>query len=121
MSTSAKDNTSRAEPKSDSRPTKVTDLPSQAKDASPGAGRIVHDSRGNAVWSWDKGGDPSSTASTSKMLKKLDLANLRVEDAAQPEEHPETKNGGSGYGPGYNPYDRTSPVRVAPGKKPSRG
>lgn len=92
----------------------------KTKDASSTAGRIVHDSRGNAVWNWNKGGESSSTTSTSTMLKKLDLGNLRVEDAAQPEKPGETKKS-SGYGPGYNPYDRTAPVRVTPpGKKPSR-
>ena len=121
MSTSSKDKTARAEPKSEARSTPATDSPSQAKDASSGAGRIVHDSRGNAVWNWDKGSDPSSTASTSKMLRKLDLSNLRVEDATQPEKDAEPKKRGSGYGPGYNPYDRTSPVRGAPRKGPSRG
>lgn len=109
MSTSAKDNTSRAEPKSD-----------EPKGTSPEAGRIVHDSRGNAVWNWNKGSDPASTASTSKMLKKLELTDLRVEDAAQSADQPGPKKKGSGYGPGYNPYNRTSPVRVALKKEPSR-
>jgi hypothetical protein len=116
MSTSAKDNLSHAVPERDSS----TAPSSDTKTASSQAGRIVHDSRGNAVWNWDKGSDPSSTASTSKMLRKLDLANLRVEEAAQPEKPLEPKKKGSGYGPGYNPYDRTSPVRGTPRKGPSR-
>jgi hypothetical protein len=93
----------------------------ETKDASPEAGRIVHDSRGNAVWKWGKGSDSSSTATTSKMLRKLDIGNLRLEDAAQAESPPETKTankkGATGYGPGYNPYDRTAPVRRMPPKK----
>ena len=109
MSTSAKDKTARAEPKSD-----------EPKGTSPQAGRIVHDSRGNAVWNWNKGNDSSSTASTSKMLKKLELADLRVEDDTPAPEQAGTKKKGSGYGPGYNPYNRTSPVRTAPKKGPSR-
>lgn len=103
---SVKDNASRGEPKS------------EAKDTSSNGGRIVHDARGNAVWKWDNG---SSTASTSKMLRKLDLGNLSVEGTAQPEPpQAEAKpKKGAGYGPGYNPYDRTAPVRVPPAKKPS--
>jgi hypothetical protein len=104
MSTSTKDDTSRMEPANDS-----------TKDATPSAGRVVHDSRGNAVWNWDKGNDPTSTASTSKILRKLDFGNLQVEGAAQPEKPAETKVRGSGYG-GYDPYDRTAPIRVVPKK-----
>jgi hypothetical protein len=114
MSTSAKDHASGAEPKSDVRP--VTEASPAPKEASSRPGRIIHDARGNAVWNWDNGSDPSSTASTSKMLKKLDLANLQVEDTVRPEELPAAKKRGSGYGPGYNPYDRTAPVRVVPKK-----
>jgi hypothetical protein len=86
-----------------------------SKDSAAGGGRIVHDSRGNAVWSWDKGSDPSSTATTSKMLRKLDLPNLKVEgepDAPAEEPPPAATKRPSGYGPGYNPYDRTAPVRT---------
>lgn len=116
MSTSAKDNTHRVEPKSDSGSATATESSLQQKDASSDAGRIVHDSRGNAVWNWNKGNDPAATGSTSKMLRKLDLANLRIEDATPSEKQPETKKIGSGYGPGYNPYNRNAPTRVAPKK-----
>ena len=99
----------------------------KTKDTSSNAGRIEHDSRGNAVWKWDKGSDPNSTASTSKMLRKLDLANLQVEGATPAESRAETSASnepmekGSSYGPGYNPYDRTAPVkRLPPRKEPSR-
>jgi hypothetical protein len=83
------------------------------KDSTSPAGRIVHDARGNAVW--------SSTATTSRMLKALDLANLRMEDEAPPEKQPGVKKAGSGYGPGYNPYDRTAPVRATPPKNGKNG
>jgi hypothetical protein len=62
------------------------------------------------------------------MLKALDLGNLRMEDDAQPgsqsgsppEASPDAKKRRSGYGPGYNPYDRTAPVRVTPPKNGSK-
>ena len=111
MSISAKD---------DARVPATAEPTSEANGASSGAGRIVHDSRGNAVWNWGANSDAASTASTSKMLRKLDLADLRVEDAAQPEKQAGAKKAGSGYGPGYNPYDRTAPVRGVPKKEPSR-
>ncbi len=54
-----------------------------------------------------QGSDPSSTATTSKMLRKLDIGNLRLEDAAQPESPPETKTaskkGSTGLRPGIQP------------------
>jgi hypothetical protein len=117
MSTSTKDSAHRVEPKNDAHSGATTKSSSgQANPSSP-AGRIVHDSRGNAVWSWDKGGDAAAEGSTSKMLKKLDLGDLRMEDDAQPEQQVDTKKRASNYGPGYNPYDRTVPVRVTTPKK----
>jgi hypothetical protein len=51
------------------------------------------------------------------MLKALDLGDLRMEDdapaATPPESSPDATKRRSGYGPGYNPYDRTAPVRGA--------
>jgi len=61
----------------------------------------------------------NSTASTSQMLKALSLSDLRMEDEAPAaeKEPANPKQRPSGYGPGYNPYDRTAPVRGAPPKK----
>src|SRR5688572_17085673 len=122
MSTSSKELGNRTAPKIDSRSAPATKSPQEQPGAPSPTGRIVHDSRGNAVWSWGKAGDPAATNSTSQMLKKLDIGDLRVQDEAQPEDQQtDTKKRGSGYGPGYNPYDRTAPVRVTPQKKaPSR-
>lgn len=90
------------------------------------AGRIVHDERGNAVWNWSSNDkNRTSIGSTSQMLKRLELANLHFEGETPPqkadEEEPAApqvaKKRGSGYGPGYNPYDRTAPVRQTPQPK----
>src|SRR5262245_50708944 len=102
MSTKLKDPGHHVAPKIDSRSAPAAKSPPEQASASSSAGRIVHDSRGNAVWTWDKAGDSSSTATTSKMLRKLDIGNLQVEGEAQPEKPAETKKRGSGYGPGYN-------------------
>jgi hypothetical protein len=119
MSTTAKHKALRVEVPNESQASAAAEPSPSKKDGAPQAGRIVHDSRGNAVWNWAQGGDPNSTATTSKMLRKLDLGNLRVEgeDAQPAEQQADPKKRGSGYGPGYNPYDRTAPVREAPPKK----
>ena len=86
-------------------------------DAQP-TGRIVHDSRGNAVW---KG---ASADSTSTMLRRLELPGLKVEGqeeappapaAAQPvptqsapKKSAAALNDVKG---GYNPYDQHVAIR----------
>jgi hypothetical protein len=107
MARSSEDRTPGAEPTPDPR----------SEDPNAPAGRIVHDERGNAVWNWSTGNSRIAIGSTSQMLKKLDLTNLRVEDDAPSGKEAGVKARGSGYGPGYDPYDRRAPVRVSPGPK----
>jgi len=80
-------------------------------------GRIKHDERGNAVWTPPEGINRTAITSTSQMLRQLDVSSLRLEDDAVSAQEPALKPRGAGYGPGYNPYDRTAPVRVPPPKK----
>ena len=41
-------------------------------DKDVGAGRVVHDSRGNAVWDWVKETSRIAIESTSRLLRKLE-------------------------------------------------
>jgi hypothetical protein len=71
------------------------------------AGRIAHDDRGNAVWDWMKQAGRSALDSTSRLLEKLDIGDLRIEEpdgrAARGSDQSAVDAGG-----GYNPYEKPS-------------
>lgn len=81
------------------------------------AGRITHDSRGNAVWG------RASGDSTSTMLKRLEIPGLSVEgeETAPPRSAPQKSAASKPASPppdvggGYNPYDQGKAV-----KKPTK-
>ena len=77
-----------------------------------GAGRIVHDERGNAVWNWAKETGRFCIDSTSALLKKLNFGDLKVEgkeeEGLRLEDDVSRDAGG-----GYDPYNQ----KIAP-KKP---
>lgn len=79
--------------------------PNASKDsAAPGGsgGRVVHDSRGNAVWQWVKDTGRQAIESTSALLKKLELPELKVQDHKDDNElrlEDDVDAGG-----GYDPY-----------------
>jgi hypothetical protein len=119
MAQSSKDSTPRAESTID--PPAPAPAPSrEPADLTSPAGRIVHDERGNAVWNWSNGNNRTGIGSTSQMLRQLDLTNLQVEDDAPCGKAPQVKPRGSGDGPGYDPYDRTAPIRMPPTKASKR-
>jgi hypothetical protein len=65
------------------------------------SGKVVHDSRGNAVWQWVKDTGRQAIESTSALLKKLEVPELKVEDPKDDElrlEEDVDKGGG------YDPY-----------------
>ena len=57
------------------------------------SGQVQHDDRGNAVWQWATDTARTAMASTSQLLRKLDLTGLSLEsdgteEAARPESPP---------------------------------
>ncbi|HBZ71155.1 MAG TPA: hypothetical protein DEP35_16050 [Deltaproteobacteria bacterium] len=62
----------------------------------------MHDSRGNAVWQWVKDTGRHAIESTSALLKKLEVPELKVEDHKKDNElrlEDDVDQGG-----GYDPY-----------------
>jgi hypothetical protein len=83
------------------------------EDAAPASGgRVVHDSRGNAVWQWVKDTGRQAIESTSALLKKLEVPELKVEDQDDGELRLEDDVDAGG---GYDPYG----TRVGSKKPPS--
>lgn len=75
------------------------------KDNSIPSGRVRHDERGNAVWDWLKDTGRSAIEATSRLLKKLEVSHLEMEDKKdeelriQPDNHRDP-------GGGYDPYNQ---------------
>jgi hypothetical protein len=85
---------------------------SKPEEAQSTAGRVVHDARGNAVWQWVKDAGRAAIESTSMLLKKLEVPELKVEDHKEDNElklEEDVDKGG-----GYDPYG----TRVGTRKRP---
>jgi hypothetical protein len=67
------------------KPNKLTDRERRA------AGQVQHDSRGNAVWQWAADTARTAMASTSQLLKKLDLSGLSLESDEREEPRPRAR------------------------------
>jgi hypothetical protein len=124
------------DPRNPKLPNRVPPGPAAAKPAVPGArppapgasrspssapraggegatGKVVHDDRGNAVWDWVKTTSRHAIESTTRLLRKLEAPELKMEDTKDEELRiaPEPSTGG-----GYDPYNQaTKPTR--PGRK----
>jgi hypothetical protein len=82
-----------------------------ARSGGDGAtGKVVHDDRGNAVWDWVKQTGKHAIDSTTRMLRKLEVADLKFEDPKDEELRiaPDPSTGG-----GYDPYNQDN----KPGRK----
>jgi len=83
--------------------------PPQDPNARP-SGRVVHDERGNAVWDWVKDTARIAIDSTSRLLKKLEVPELKMEDT---QNNPLSVEPDRDPGGGYDPYGSSSPAKGA--------
>ena len=81
-------------------------------------GRVVHDARGNAVWQWVKDAGRAAIESTSMMLKKLEVPELKVED--HKEDSNELKLEEDVDNGGYDPYGTRVGSRKPPPPPPKK-
>jgi len=87
--------------------------PGGAPPAGEPTGKVVHDDRGNAVWDWLKQTSRIAIESTSRLLRRLEAPELKVEDTQDNELRlmPDGKNcAGGGYDP-YNQANKGKPPR----------
>jgi hypothetical protein len=66
------------------------------------SGRVIHDERGNAVWDWIKETSRIAIDSTSRLLKRLEVPELKVEDTQPNNEL--SLEADRDAGGGYDPY-----------------
>jgi hypothetical protein len=83
------------------RPTSAPSGPTPPNQKAPqsSGGRVVHDSRGNAIWQWVKDAGRAAIESTSTLLKKLEAPHLKVDDTKNNELRLEDADPGGGYDP----------------------
>jgi hypothetical protein len=68
------------------------------------SGRVRHDERGVAVWDWAVASGEFATLSTTRALKKLEVADLKIEDHKPGELRLETT--GRDKAGGFDPYNQ---------------
>src|SRR6201987_6454918 len=106
-------------PKPGTRPPGVTPAAARPGQVPPPAqtGKVGHDERGNAVWDWLKQTGRNAIDSTTRMLRKLESPELKVEQTHEEELRiqPDSDNCTGG---GYDPYNQ--PTKQRPTKETTR-
>jgi hypothetical protein len=99
--------------------------PNKPEDDARPAGQIKHDASGRAVWEWAADTGRNAIDSTSRLLKRLDIPGLKLQDDEKDKETetaeafggPVEKDPVSGRKGSFNPYDNRAPAkRSAPAK-----
>jgi hypothetical protein len=94
--------------------------PNKAAGNPPASGKVTRDARGNAVWSWVSETGKIAIDSTSRLLRRLDTSDLKLEDSDEnPKSGTQTAATNSPQPPagqqGYDPYS----AKLAPRKSPA--
>jgi hypothetical protein len=107
--------------------------PNKPDKAKPLLGGVRHDARGNAVWQWATETARHAVASTSQLLRRLDVSSLSLEELDEDKAAPKTPNKSSSAAfaaptkpavpmrkaeRGFNPYDGAATPRAAAPRKP---
>ena len=89
------------------RASSTTGAPKDAGKPAGPTGKVRHDERGNAVWDWLAQTSRDAVDATSRLLKKLETPELKIEDTQDKElriaPDPTTTKGS-----GYDPYNQAT-------------
>lgn len=70
------------------------------------AGRVRHDARGVAVWDWAVASGEFQTLSATRAMKKLEVADLKIEDTRRDAPVLTLEKAGRDKGGGFDPYNQ---------------
>jgi hypothetical protein len=70
------------------------------------SGRVRHDERGVAVWDWAVASGEFQTLSATRALKKLEVADLKIEDTQRNAPPLTLEKAGRDKGGGFDPYNQ---------------
>ena len=70
------------------------------------SGRVRHDERGMAVWDWAVASGEYQTLSATRAMKKLGIADLKIEDTRRDAPALSLEKAGRDKGGGFDPYNQ---------------